>query len=349
MRIGIVMPNWIGDAVMATPMLRALREQLQHEFICGIMRPLIAETVAGSEWFDEIVYYDHRARQRTLGAWSVSRRMKDLRLNTVLLLTNSLRSGLLSWASGAVRRVGYARYGRGWLLTHPLQPKRDRHRFIPMSAVDYYLELLRSIGCSPVRNDVSLTTTARDEQAADEAWQECNFDLTDSVIALNTGGAYGPAKDWPAEYFAELARRMANHLRVHVLIVCGPAERGTAIRIEQMTAHPWVRSLANRPLSVGLTKACLRRSSLVISTDSGPRHIAAAFKVPVIALFGPTDPRWSENYHTLESRLSIELPCRPCAQRTCPLVHHQCMRDLSVERVFQAVAEVWRDRGRRVA
>jgi heptosyltransferase-2 len=164
------------------------------------------------------------------------------------------------------------------------------------------------------------------------------------VIALNTGGAYGPAKDWPPEHFAELARRIANHLEARVLIVCGPAERQTAFRIEQLAAHPRVRSLANRPLSVGLTKASLRRSHLVVSTDSGPRHMAAGFQVPVIALFGPTDPRWSENYHPLETRLWIELPCRPCGQRTCPLVHHQCMRQLSVDRVFQAVAANWRSR-----
>jgi heptosyltransferase-2 len=349
MRLGIVMPNWIGDAVMATPMLRALRDHLRHEFICGIMRPLIADTIAGSDWFDEIVYYDHRAKQRALGAWAVSRRMRQLRLNNVVLLTNSLRSGLLGWASGAVRRVGYARYGRGWLLTHPLQPKRDRRRLIPMSPIDYYLELLRPLGCSPVGHEMSLTTSSRDEQAADEAWQECNFAPGDSVIALNTGGAYGPAKDWPSDSFAELARRMANQLGVHVLIVCGPAERQKALHIEQLAAHPWVRSLANRPLSVGLTKSCLRRSSMAVSTDSGPRHIAAAFQVPVVALFGPTDPRWSENYHPLETRLSLELPCQPCGQRTCPLVHHQCMRELSVDRVFHAIATNWEERCRRVA
>ena len=349
MRLAILMPNWIGDAVMATPTLRALRAHFDQEYICGIMRPLIAETLSGSGWFDEVIYYDRRAGRKPLGTWSVARQIQQMQVDTILLLTNSLRSGLLAWAGGVKRRVGYARYGRSWLLTDRLPVQRQRGALVPVSPVDYYLELARAVGCLPGDRQLSLSTTAREESAADEAWRHCQFEASDPVIALNTGGAYGPAKDWPAEHFAALARRIAKEMYVHVLIVCGPSECETAAKIEQMAAHPWVRSLAQRPLSVGLTKACLRRSTLVVSTDSGPRHIAAAFGKPVVALFGPTDPRWSDNHHTHETQLSLELSCRPCSQRTCPLSHHQCMRDLSVGQVFRAVAAAWERRAEQAA
>jgi heptosyltransferase-2 len=100
-----------------------------------------------------------------------------------------------------------------------------------------------------------------------------------------------------------------------------------------------MKSLADEPLSIGLSKACIRRSDLLVATDSGPRHFAAAFDVPAISLFGPTDPRWSINYHQRETRLFHQVPCGPCAQRECPLVHHECMRGLRVERVYEAVCE----------
>jgi heptosyltransferase II len=132
-----------------------------------------------------------------------------------------------------------------------------------------------------------------------------------------------------------------QQLRAKVLVLCGPGEREAAAVIEKQADQPSVRSLAQRPLSVGLTKACLRRCRLLVSTDSGPRHIAAALEVPVVALFGPTDPRWSGNGHAREIALKLSLNCQPCSQRTCPLEHHRCMRDLQPEIVLAAVRRLF--------
>ena len=131
-----------------------------------------------------------------------------------------------------------------------------------------------------------------------------------------------------------------------MLFLCGPAERDSVRDICRRANHPHVRSLADQKLSVGLTKACVRRSRLMVTTDSGPRHIAAAFGVPTVTLFGPTDPRWSHNYHPTSIDLHLDLPCSPCGDRICPLKHHRCMRELTVEHVM-AAANALLDSGHR--
>jgi heptosyltransferase II len=337
MRMGLLLPNWVGDAVMATPALLAIRQRFPEATICGLMRPVIADTLAGCDFFDGIIYYDRRARQTQLGTRVALRRLRQFRPETMVLLTNSsLRAALLGYLSGATRRVGYGGWNRWRLLTERLELPRPNGADRPFS-----VGLAEAVIGEPVGHPMQLATRPRDEQAADEVWAESGWDDSLPVVALNTGGAYGPAKDWPSEYFAGLARRIVRELSAAVLIVCGPAERQVAARIEKQAADPRVRSLAPRGLSIGLTKACLRRSRMLITTDSGPRHIAAAFGIPVISLFGPTDPHWSENYHARETKMYLKLSCQPCDRRVCPLVHHRCMRELTVDSVFAAVAAQW--------
>jgi heptosyltransferase-2 len=181
-----------------------------------------------------------------------------------------------------------------------------------------------------------LFTTAADEAAADRAWDHLGLAPRERVVCLNTGGAYGPAKNWPLEYFVTLARRLATEGRHAVLVVCGPGERETARAIVAATDHPRVVSLAGLDLGIGLTKACVRRSSLLITTDSGPRHFAAAFKVPVLTLFGPTHIAWTRTYHPHAIHLRHPVPCGPCQRAACPLGHHNCMRELTPDSVFAA-------------
>ncbi|HEV3137474.1 MAG TPA: glycosyltransferase family 9 protein, partial [Pirellulales bacterium] len=109
--------------------------------------------------------------------------------------------------------------------------------------------------------------------------------------------------------------------------------------IVQLADHPRVVSLADEPVSIGLSKACVRRSRLLVTTDSGPRFFAVAFGVPVVSLFGPTDMAWTRTHYSRETCLQHGVPCGPCARRTCPMGHHDCMRLLAVERVYAAVVE----------
>lgn len=337
-RIAVFLPNWIGDAVMATPTLRALRTRFAPEAeIVGIMRPHVAELLQGSGLIDVVWPYDPARREFALRPRGILWRLTRERADVSVHLTNDLVSAVVARLGRVPVRAGYARNRRGWLLSHPLEAPHDGRAFLPISALDYYLAIADALGCAAGPPRMQLATLPADEDAADAAWHALGLDPGEPVILLNSSGAYGAAKLWPDEHFAALARRIAGALDHAVVLLCGPDERARAAAIAARAAHPRVRSLADRPLGIGLTKACVRRARCLVTTDSGPRHVGAAFGVPVVAIFGPTDPAWSETAFPLEVKVRRDVPCGPCGMRACPEGHHACMRDLEVSTVFAAV------------
>lgn len=338
MRILILCPNWVGDVVMATPTFRAIRNWYAEAEITCLARPYVADVLAGAPWFDELILHapgSAQGEQRTL---PVLRKLRRLRFDLAVLLTNSWRSAALAWLAGAKRRVGYSRDGRGMFLTDRLSAPREGRGYVPTPAIDYYLKLAYYLGCPSESYGMEIFTTREDEACAAALWRRWGLDGA-TVVALNSGGAFGSAKAWPAEYFAQLARRLAVERSSGVLILCGPKEREMARGIATAAGHPRVFSLADEPLGLGLTKACVRRCDLLVTTDSGPRHFAAALGVPVVTLFGPTHIAWTETYYAKAIHLQTKVPCGPCQLPECPL-DHRCMRELSVAEVYDAAVGV---------
>ena len=334
MKLAIFLPNWIGDVVMATPALRAVRDQFPGAEIVGIMRPYVADVLAGTDLLDRTLFYNPRGQVATQRGWSFIRQLRAENFDTTLLLTNSMRTGFLSWMSGATRRVGFARDWRGWLLTDRATP---HSRSIPNPVMDEYLRLAERLGSTSHPASLELAVLPQDVAQLDQFWSTVPRPLRDSYVCLNTGGAFGAAKNWPREYFVELARRITTELGIGVLVVCGPSERDDARWIAATAQDPAVVSLADAKLSIGLTKAAIRESALLVTTDSGPRHFAAAFGTPVVTLYGPTHIAWSDTRYAKAENLQLKLDCGPCQQRECPLKHHRCMKELSVDAVFAAV------------
>jgi heptosyltransferase-2 len=337
--IAVFLPGWIGDAVMATPALRALRAHFAGARLIGLLRPYVAGALEGAPWIDDWLFLDRQGpwRQRwPVAAWELRRRRPDL----AVLLPNSFRSALVAWLGGCKQRIGYVRYGRGPLLTRPLQPVRGPdHRLVPSPAIDAYNLVAEAAGCPRPSYRLELFTTAADEAAADRVWNQARLHDYPEVICLNPGAAFGSAKNWPAEHFADLARLLANMRGSGVLILCGPGERDLARRIAQQAGYPGVTALSDWPLSLGLTKACVRRCDLLVTTDSGPRHFGVAFDRPVLTLFGPTHIAWTETYHAKSVHLQMPVPCGPCQRRTCPQ-DHRCLTGLTPARVFAAAVDL---------
>ncbi len=296
MRIAVFLPNWLGDVVMATPTLRAIRRHWGREaFVAGIVRPNLAGLLDGTDWLDECWPFDPRAKDRPFGAWELARRMREARFDLALLLTNSLRTALLAWLGGARRRVGYARDLRGPLLSTALHPHREQNGLItPYPAVDTYLALAEAVGCWPESRRLELAVTGAESRLADRTWESLGL-RSERVVLMNSSGAFGPSKLWPSRHFAQLAARVARETDHDVLFLCGPQERDRVRRTAAEAGHPRVFSLADQPLGLALSKACTSRGRVLVTTDSGPRHVAAALGVPVVTLFGPTLPVWTEN------------------------------------------------------
>jgi heptosyltransferase II len=337
MRIAVFAPNLIGDTVMATPTLRALRAGYPGAEIAVVIKPHVAPTLDAAPWIDRVIAFAPNAKDPANRSAALLRTLRTGRFDLAVLMPNSFRSALMARLGGARRRVGYARGGRGLLLTDRLTPPKDaRGDFTPTPIVEYYLALARHLGCPVESVRLELFTTEADEHAADAAWNRLNLSGTQPVVCLNTGGAFGPAKSWPTGHFATLSRRLVDEAGASVLVVCGPGEREAAREIVAKAADPRVVSLADEPMSIGLTKACVKRSDLMITTDSGPRHFAAAFGVPVVSLFGPTHIAWTRTYHPHAIHLQQPVPCGPCQQGVCPLGHHRCMVELTPDSVFAA-------------
>jgi len=341
--VAVYLPGWIGDAVMATPALRALRRHFSDAHLLGIAKPYVAGVLEGGHWFDELVLAPGQswsAEVLTLG-WKLRARRIDL----AVLFPNSFRSALTVWLAGCRRRVGYARCGRSPLLTETLPPVRDRRgRITPSPILDAYNRLAEVVGCPAPGQRLELFTTPADEAAAARVLELSGLHNYPEVVCLNPGAAFGSAKHWPAEHFATLGRHLAERRGCGVLVLCGPAERGLCRQIAGLAGHPGVKGLAghiqqDRPegpvLSLGLSKALIRRCRLLVTTDSGPRHFAAAFDRPVVTLFGPTHIAWTETYHPRAIHLQKQVACGPCQRRVCPL-DHRCMKELLPAEVFLA-------------
>jgi heptosyltransferase-2 len=337
--VALFLPNWVGDVVMATPAIRAVRDHFPNSRLLAVCRPYVAATIEGAPWFDDVILFDKKGprERREVG---VTRRLRRERVDAAVLFPNSFRSAAVAALGRCRRRIGFDRYGRGWLLTDPLKSLRDAQgRIAPNPVIDEYNRLARALGTPDPGHRMELFTTPADEAAADRVWADLGLNQFSEVIGVNNSGAFGAAKLWPVEHFAALTRELADRRGCGVLVVCGPNERTNAREIFRLADRRNVVSLADRPVSLGLTKACVRRLDLFVTTDSGPRHFAAAFDRPVVSLFGPTFIDWTETYFPKGINLQKQVPCGPCQLRVCPL-DHRCMRELSVAEVLSAAEDL---------
>ncbi len=351
MHIVVILPRWVGDLVMSTPLLRAVRGHFGGRArITGVLKPMFAELLEGTPWLDEMVFYDRRSKDPTRRFRAVARRLRADRADIALIVPNSLSTAALAFMGGARRRVGFARHGRRLLLTDPLIPARDGYRIRPVSTAEHAMDLVERIGVPRQPLALELATTPADEALADDVLARLfpDHDPAAPLIVFNDNGAFGPAKSWGGDKFAALGRWLVERVPdARVLVHCGPGDRDDARAIERQAGLPAVRSLADEEkLPFGLAKAVVRRADAVVTTDSGPRHIAAAFRRPTIVLHGSMDPRLSRSEEPRLVELRLDLPCSPCGKRTCPLVHHDCMRLLAVDDVGRSVLTLLQENSR---
>jgi heptosyltransferase-2 len=280
-RLAVVAPSWVGDTVMATPVLRAARAHLPGARIAVLVRPGLAAVLDGTTWCDETITVRMKGG---LGPLRVAGALRRFGAGAVLLLPNSLRSAIGPRLAGTPVRVGYRRDGRGPLLTHALDPPPPG----PVPAVDYYRRLA---GWAFGRDDpdpaVELATTPEEEAAADRLLEP----VSGPFVVLNPG-ANRADKRWPAARFAAVADRLAAACGTASVVTGAPREADLARAVAEAARTP-VTDLVARGVTLGPLKAVLRRAALLVTNDTGPRHLAAALGTPAVALFGPTDHRWT--------------------------------------------------------
>jgi len=339
-RLLVAVPNWIGDVVMATPCLSALRRQFPAAHITHLMRPYVSQVLGGSDLANAELYWPTKGNhpddpRYTTGTWHLIRTLRANRFDTAVLLTNSFRSALVTTLAGIPRRLGYARDRRSWLLTDKLHPPRTGRAFTPIPAIDYYNEIAGKLGCNDIERRMRLHYTPADKAAAVKKLEV--DDARRPLIVLNPGANYGSAKCWPTEKYAALSDRLIRDHGARVIASFSPKEARMADQLKATATEPIDIHV---DLGIGPLKALIARSDLLISNDTGPRHFAPALGVPVVTIFGSSDPRWAETYADRERIVKLDLDCQPCMERTCPLGHHNCMRELPVEMVLAEALEL---------
>jgi heptosyltransferase-2 len=279
----VVCPTWVGDTVMATPVLRGLRAALPDAHLAAMLAPGLEEVLDGCGWIDEMIV---RRDRGALGPWRAARVLRSRRrFDAALLLPNSFRTALTVRLARIPVRIGYGRDGRRRLLTHAVAVPVET---TPVPAVRYYRELAETaLGGEPIDARIELGVTDAQVQAADRLLDGVGAPL----VVLNPGGNRAD-KRWPAERFAEVADALARHDGATVAVSGSPGERDLTRRIAAAAAAPII-DLADRGIGLGVLKAVLRRAALLVTNDTGPRHLAAALGTPVVSLFGPTDHRWT--------------------------------------------------------
>jgi len=345
----VVQPSWVGDAVMATPTLRAIRQLYPAAHIAYLMRRYVKPLYGGMPWADQfITYRTGKTHAKTgKGLLDLAARLRAGDFDLAVLLPNSFKTALACKMAGIPRVVGYDRDGRGFLLSDKLLPVKDRGKFIPTPIIKYYMGLAHYLG-SPSRDlRMELFVTDSERREAGELLSRCGLEPTierpaakgePPLVLINPGAQYGAAKCWRAEYFAELADRMIDDLGATVLLSGTPRERIILETIKRCMRHVPI-DLSTLGITLGSLKEIVRRCDLMVTNDTGPRHIAAAFGVPVVTVFGPTHPEWTEIYFPKERKVAVKVFCGPCQKKVCPL-DHRCMTRVTPGMVFGAATEL---------
>jgi heptosyltransferase-2 len=331
--------NWVGDAIMALPALRAVRRRFPEAKISIVARPYVADIYRGQEICDELIAYDPKAAHAGLrGRERLVQELRARKFDVALLLQNAFDAAWLAWRAGIPERIGYARDGRSLLLSKRIAvPNRGE---IPSHEQFYYLELLRRAGwidSLPNETFVGLSVSAEDRERAEGILRSAGARPGSMRMAIGAGASYGSAKCWPPERFADFVNRFRRHTDGDVILFGTAAERTVSDAITAGIQGTSI-SLVGATVIADLP-ALLSRCQLFVGNDSGAMHVAAAVGLPVVAIFGPTDPHGTAPT-TPRCTVVQEKPyCSPCFLRRCP-IDHRCMTRVMPEAV-EAAARNW--------
>ncbi len=339
MKILIRATNWVGDAIMALPALRAVRKRFPEAEIAIVGRPYVADIYRDQEICNQLIPYDPKDLHAGFsGRERLAAELRAQKFDVALLLQNAFDAAWLAWRANIPERIGYARDVRSFLLTKAVP--LPRHGETPVHEKFYYLELLRRAGWLDSVQDetfIGLSVPEEKRRSADELL--CKFGVRQGAlrIAIGAGASYGSAKCWPPPRFAEVANRLQSEADADVILFGIAAEATVSTAISGELRRPPI-NLTGKTAIADLP-ALLSQCHLFIGNDSGAMHVAAAVGLPIVAVFGPTDPNGTAPVTTRCSIVQQKPYCSPCFLRCCP-TDHRCMTAITAGMVA-AAARPW--------
>jgi heptosyltransferase-2 len=333
-RVMIRATNWLGDAVMSLPAIRVIRETLPHAHLAVVARPWVGDLYAREKAIDRVIPYTAKS---LVEKRAFAKRLRVERFDAAILLQNAFDAALMAWMAAIPRRIGYNRDGRGLLLTDAVRVPEPGD--IPRHERFYYLEMLRRIGmierfpeCETIRLDGAADACAAGLRRMAE------LGIEGPAVGVSPGAAYGNAKRWFPERFAESARILASEACGRVLLFGSAAERDLCEQVARSISSSPVRNLAGETKLtefIELAAAC----RVFLTNDSGAMHVASALGVPTVAVFGATDDVTTGPTGANAKVVREHAECSPCLLRECP-IDHRCMTRVSAARVVEAARKL---------
>ena len=341
-RILIIRTDRVGDVVLSTPVIRALRKAYPQGYLGMMVRPEHRELVEGNPDLDAVILYDKNGAEKGLrGNLAFARKLREHRFDTAVILHSTNRVILVSWLAGIRRRVGYARR-MGRLLTRKIpdiKKEGNRHE------LEYNLELLRLIGVDPSASSGPdrqpfVPVTAAQETKAAFFLKSHGLTGPAPLIVLHPGASC-PSKRWPARHFAAVGDALAEKAGAKILVMTGPGEEAQGRAVIAGMKRPAAAALGS--LSLGETAALLQKARCLISNDSGPVHLACAVGTPVVSIFGRwggglSPARWGP-VGLRSAAIHHDIGCRPCLAHHCT-IGFACLEAVTENEVL-AAAEQW--------
>jgi len=334
-RILIRAANWVGDAVMSTPMIRAVRKNFPKAEIFILAKPWVAPIFKYSRDVDHILIYD--ATGRHSGIWGVIRLGKELRqynFDLAVLVQNAFEAALIAFLAGIPNRLGYDTDARTLLLTHgvPMNPNIKK-----LHQIDYYLGIIRGASLHSFGRNMSLNISVSERKATGDLLK--NYGMAGHIIGINPGAAFGSAKRWFPKRFAEVCVSLRTQFgELPVLIFGGPGEEALGEKIRDLIGSKCVNLAGKTSLREAV--ALIEKCSIFITNDSGLMHVAAALNIPQIAVFGPTNHTTTSPADPKSHIVRVATPCSPCMKQECMEGHHQCMKAVTADMVYEKAAAI---------
>ena len=341
-RVLIRANNWIGDVVMISPAVRALRAHFRGARIAIVAKSWVLETLTGDPFYDDLIEYDSAGAHRGLGGrLRLAAALRRERFDLAVLFQKAFEAAALAFLAAVRYRVGYATDRRSLFLTHALDPPReDTHH------VEAFLGIARALGCRIDDPFPSFHLREDDRRQARTLLADARLTGHSPLLALHPGASKEP-RAWHPERFADLGRRLAGRYGARVVLLGSAAEHD---RLRQIAAGmPSGCAFVPGPgLSIKVTGALLESCHLFVGNDSGPMHVAAALGVPTIGIFGPGTPRRTAPIGSRGRVIAVskDYPCSPCRQKffhecpPSPAGKPFCLEEVRVEDVEVAAADL---------
>lgn len=337
-RLLVISPNWIGDAVMAQPLLQLLRRQHPEAAIDVLAPGWVAPVWRAMEEVDTVIEapFRHGALQLR-ERWAFARQLRRRGYGAAYVLPNTLKFALIPWLAGIPERVGYRGEMRYGLLNVVHRDERKPKR--PM--VPFYAALASSpVSAAPKPDMLPRPALSASPAQRAHALEHAGLDAARPLLVFAPGAEFGSAKRWPAAHFAGLANTVLARLPAMQVVLLGSG-KDRPVCDEIVALAPAAHNLAGST-SLDQAIALIAAASAVVSNDSGLLHIASALNRPIVALYGPTDPAHAPPFSDVAETLWLHLECSPCKKRECPLGHHNCMRQMTPDMVWQPLQHMLR-------